>query len=206
MKSRCDVFIGRCWWMSLSVFWVAELVKWGRWGNGDWNRNVQMNGCELISYSLAIGGKFVDKEIWDSTAQFLIIYVSELCVWSWLCNCSFAMQHCLRASPADSANLLSMYSRVSLLHVYLIAHSMVTVFTVLPLPVLVCGTVCRCTFQNRTFHSTDFVLGGGDRSALWLIVKSAIYKYVTYLLISKVTSLPPTLTVSLLCQVIEFFA
>jgi len=39
-------------------------------------------------------------------------------------------------------------------HVYLVAHTMVTVFAVLPLPVLVCGTVCCCTFKNRKFHST----------------------------------------------------
>jgi len=28
-----------------------------------------------------------------------------------------------------------------------------TVFAVLPLPVLVRGTVCHCTFENQTFHS-----------------------------------------------------
>jgi len=38
-------------------------------------------------------------------------------------------------------------------HVYLAVHTMVTVFAVLPLPVLVCGTVCRCSFENQTFHS-----------------------------------------------------
>jgi len=35
--------------------------------------NVQIYECESISYSLANGGKFVDKEVTDSTAQFLII-------------------------------------------------------------------------------------------------------------------------------------
>jgi len=39
-------------------------------------------------------------------------------------------------------------------HVYFVAHTRVTVFAVLPLPVLVCGTVCRCIFENRRFHST----------------------------------------------------
>jgi len=39
-------------------------------------------------------------------------------------------------------------------HVYLVAHTMVTVFAVLPLPVLVCGTVSRCSFENRPFRST----------------------------------------------------
>jgi len=36
--------------------------------------------------------------------------------------------------------------------VYLVANTMVTVFAVLPLPVLVCGTVCRCSFENLTFN------------------------------------------------------
>jgi len=37
-------------------------------------------------------------------------------------------------------------------HVYFTTHTMVMVFVALPLPVLVCGTVCRCCFKNRTFH------------------------------------------------------
>jgi len=37
---------------------------------------------------------------------------------------------------------------------HLVTHTMVTVFAVLPLPVLVFGTVCHCTFENWTFHST----------------------------------------------------
>jgi len=73
-------------------------------------------------------------------------------------------------------------------HVYLVVHTMVTVFAVLPLPVLVCGTVCRCSFENRTFRSTVwycvedvFVLGDGDRGVLRLVVKSVVYEYA-YLL------------------------
>jgi len=64
---------------------------------------------------------------------------------------------------------------------------------VLPLPVLVWGTVCCCSFENREFRSTvlklywrRFVLGDGVRGALRLIVKSARYKYAYVL--SKETS------------------
>jgi len=39
-------------------------------------------------------------------------------------------------------------------HVYLVAHTMVSVIAVLPLPVLVCATVCRCSFENWAFCST----------------------------------------------------
>jgi len=39
-------------------------------------------------------------------------------------------------------------------HMYLIAHTMVRVFAVLPLLVLVCGTICRFSFETRTFRST----------------------------------------------------
>jgi len=48
-------------------------------------------------------------------------------------------------------------------------------------------TVCRCSFENLTFHSTIFlncVEVAGDHGTLRLIVKSAVYKYaylLTYL-------------------------
>jgi len=45
-------------------------------------------------------------------------------------------------------------AQLTLGHVYLVTHTMVTVFVVLQLPVLVCGTVCRCSCENRTFRST----------------------------------------------------
>jgi len=59
---------------------------------------------------------------------------------------------------------------------------------VLPLPVLVCGTVCCSNFDSQTFCSLvlklywrRFCLSDWDRDALWLVVKSAVYKYA-YLL------------------------
>jgi len=67
-----------------------------------------------------------------------------------------------------------------------------TAFAVLPLPILVCGTVCRCSFENQAFHSTvlnpcwrRFCFRWRRSGALRLIVKSTVYKYVyllTYLL------------------------
>jgi len=43
---------------------------------------------------------------------------------------------------------------------YFIAHTVVTVFAVLPALVLIRGTNCRCSFENRTFHSTVLKLLG----------------------------------------------
>jgi len=76
-------------------------------------------------------------------------------------------------------------------HVCLVACTKM-MFAVLPLSVLVCGTVCRCSVENLTFCSTVlnriedvFVLDDGHCCALQIIVKSTLYKsayFPTYLL------------------------
>jgi len=40
----------------------------------------------------------------------------------------------------------------------LVVHTLITVIVVLPLPIIIYGTVCRCSFENRTFHSTALKL------------------------------------------------
>jgi len=71
-------------------------------------------------------------------------------------------------------------------HVYLVVHTMVTAFSVLPLPVLVCGTVCRCGFENRIFRSTIlncvedvFVLGEYNHSEGCTLQVNVIHDIIT---------------------------
>jgi len=74
-------------------------------------------------------------------------------------------------------------------HVYLVAHTTVTVIAVLLLPVLVYETVCRWSFVNQTFRSTVLnciedvvVLGVGDRGLCDKSLRAPYINMLTYLL------------------------
>jgi len=60
-----------------------------------------------------------------------------------------AFKICSRALSCGALSALS-DSRTC----HLVAHAIVTAIAVLSLQVLVCGTVCRCSFESRTFRLT----------------------------------------------------
>jgi len=118
--------------------------------------------------------------------QFEVQYLVQLQLWTTQHFPNFKhLFYCLGASVI-SLHLLecAFCTQLTPRHVYLVTHTMVTAIAVLLLLVLVCWTVCCCSFESRTFCLTVLILyrrcfcfSDGDRGALRLIVKSAVHKY-----------------------------